>query len=586
MAFDGLVIRALAQELNEKLAGARLDKIYQPETDELLLHFHGPAGTFKVTLSANAAIPRIALSESGKENPMVAPMFCMLLRKHLTSSHLVSVRQPGLERMLSFDLETRNELGDVVQKSLIVEIMGRHSNIILTDENGRVADSIKRIDFSVSSKRQILPGLPYEMPPAQDKIDPLSCGLEGYINALSDTEEYERLDKAILARFQGISPLIAREIVYRVFKETDTPCKSLSYGQLIDIATTMQKLLQPFQHNTAEPCYLTDSETEKLMEFSAISITQYGSGATLHTMDSMGELIGTFYEERNKKERMVRRSAHLTKLVTNHIERCAKKLELQKTELADTEKRELWRQYGELITANIYQLEKGMDCLRTQNYFEEEMPMVVIPLDATLTPSGNAQRYYKKYNKAKTAAEELTKQIALAEEELLYLESVEEALERAESSAALSQIGDELADQGYIRRPKDSKKKKDAPAMPVKLQTDDGFILYAGKNNRQNDYLTNKMAQNKDLWFHTKNIPGSHVVLKYEQDRPFTDEAITQAAALAAFLSKASSSAQVPVDYTEIKNVKKPAGSKPGFVIYTTNKTAYVTPKNMMNSNG
>ncbi|MGN1059122.1 MAG: NFACT family protein, partial [Clostridia bacterium] len=542
MAFDGLVVRALAQELNQKLAGARLDKIHQPEPDELLLAFHGPAGAYKVTLSANASIPRIALAEETKENPMTAPMFCMLLRKHLTSAHLVSIHQPALERLLDFRLETRNELGDQVQKSLIIEVMGRHSNIILVDENGRVADSIKRVDFSVSSKRQILPGLPYELPPAQDKTDPLTCGLDGYITALSAPGDNLRLDRAIVSRFQGISPLIAREIVFRALGETDVPCADLTYAQLLDVATVMQQLFQAIKEGRAQPCYLTDGETGKLMEFSALPITQYGKTAQLHAQDSMGRLISRFYRERDKKEQMTRRSAHLTKLVSNHIERCAKKLELQRAELADTEKRELWRQYGELITANIYQIEKGMDNVRVQNYFGEALPMTVIPLDKTLTPAGNAQRYYKKYTKAKTAAEVLTKQIELARQELAYLESVEESLERAESAAALSQIGDELADQGYIRRPRDAKKKKDAPAAPVKLTTKDGILLYAGKNNRQNDYLTCRLAQNKDLWFHTKNIPGSHVVLKYEQDRPFTDAAITQAAELAAFLSKARES--------------------------------------------
>lgn len=582
MAFDGLVIHALALELNTKLAGARLDKIYQPEPDELLLAFHGNAGAYKVTLSANPAIPRISLAEAPKENPIAAPMFCMLLRKHLTSAHVIAVRQLELERMLIFDLETRNELGDLVQKSLIIEVMGRHSNIILTDENGRIADSIKRVDFSVSSKRQILPGLSYEMPPAQNKRNPLTCSLEEILNALADLSETERLDKAILSRFQGISPLVAREIVFRALGETDTICKNISYDKLLSIATAMQQLFRPLTENDAEPCYLTDGETGKLMEFSAVPILQYGERAKLHAGASMGELIGFFYEERERKERMSRRSAHLTRLVSNHIDRCAKKLTLQTAELADTEKREEWRQYGELITANIYQLEKGMENLRTQNYFDEALPMVVIPLDKTLTPAANAQRYYKKYNKAKTAAAELTRQIALAQEELEYLESVDEALARAEGAEALSQIGDELAEQGYIRRPKGFKRKKESPAAPLKLKTADGFLLYIGKNNRQNDYLTNKMAQNKDLWFHTKNIPGSHVVLKYEPERPFTEEAITQAASLAAYFSKAGSSNQVPVDYTEIKNVKKPMGAKPGFVIYSTNKTAYVTPKNLL----
>lgn len=314
MAFDGLVIRALAQELNTKLSGARLDKVYQPEPDELLLQCHGMEGSFKVTLSANPSIPRVALGEAQKENPMVAPMFCMLLRKHLTAAHIVSVRQPDLERMLIFDIETRNELGDRVEKALIIEIMGRHSNIILVDENNRIADSIKRIDFSVSSKRQILPGLSYEMPPAQDKKNPFNCDLEGLLQVLSGITETEHLDRAIVNRFQGISPLVAREIAYRATGETDYTCEKLDYSLLLDIATTMQKLLKPLAEGSAEACYLTDEETGKLMEFSALPITQYGDRVQCTPGDSMGELIGFFYRERDRKERMSRRSAHLTKL--------------------------------------------------------------------------------------------------------------------------------------------------------------------------------------------------------------------------------------------------------------------------------
>ncbi|MBR5236566.1 MAG: NFACT family protein [Clostridia bacterium] len=581
MAFDGLVVQALARELNEKLAGARLDKIYQPEPDELLLAFHGPAGVFKVTLSANASIPRIALAEETKENPMVAPMFCMLLRKHLTSAHLLAVRQPALERLLAFDLETRNELGDRVCKSLVIEIMGRHSNIILVDENNRVADSIKRIDFSVSSKRQILPGLPYELPPAQDKANPLDCSLENFVHILTQKAGGTSCDRAILSTFQGISPLIAREIVFCAFGETDMPRENMSYGQILDLATTMHRMFAEIKEGNFAPCYLTDSQTDKLTEFSALPIRQYGTGANVHFEDSMGILISRFYKERDKKEQMIRKSAHLTKLVANHIERCAKKITVQKAELSDTEKMEEWRQYGELITANIYQIEKGASSVRVQNYFDDSLPMVVIPLDDTLSPAANAQRYYKKYNKAKTAAEMLQKQIELAQEELNYLDSVEEALQRADSSLVLTQIGDELAQQGYIRRPKEAKRKKEAPSAPTTLKTSDGFTLFVGKNNRQNDLLTCKMAQNKDLWFHAKNIPGSHVVMRFEPDRPFTNEAITQAASLAAFFSKGADSDKVPVDYTEIKNVKKPAGAKPGFVIYTTNQTAYVTPQNI-----
>ncbi|MBR6728895.1 MAG: NFACT family protein [Clostridia bacterium] len=579
MALDGLVIRALAQELNTKLKDARLDKIYQPETDELLLAFHGPNGAYKITLSANSSIPRVAITEHNKENPTIAPMFCMLLRKHLGAAHVTGVRQPGLERMLFLDLETRNELGDLVQKSLIIEIMGRHSNIILMDENGRIADSIKRIDFSVSSKRQILPGLAYEMPPAQNKTNPLDCTLEDFVKALSNLPENTLLSRLIVERFQGISPLIVRELLFRAFGETEMPSQNLDYTHLLDLATVMHRLFSEITSGSFSPCLLIDAASKRLMEFSAVAISQYGAAAIAEEQESMGRLVTDFYHEKDKKERMTRRSAHLTKVVSSNLERCAKKLQVQTAELADTEKREIWRQYGELITANMYQMEKGLEHISVQNYFDESLPMVVIPLDSTLSPSANAQRYYKKYNKAKTAHAELLRQMDLAQQELSYLESVEEALSRAETSQELAQIGDELAAQGYIRTPKDNRRKKENPVTPDSYKTTDGFMLLAGKNNKQNDYVTCKLAHNKDLWFHAKNIPGSHVVLKFEPDRPFTNEAITQAAALAAMLSKAKSAEKVPVDYTEIKYVKKPAGAKPGFVIYTTNETAYVNPR-------
>jgi len=505
-------------------------------------------------------------------------MFCMLLRKHLSSAHLVSVRQPDLERMLCFDLETRNELGDLVQKTLIIEIMGRHSNIILTDENGRVVDSIKRIDFSVSSKRQILPGLPYEMPPAQDKKDPLLCNLEDILQELKNLPEGEMLSRVLLGRFQGVSPLIAREIIFRGIGEIDCPCQNLSYDRLLDVATAMHRLYTDVRSGNFSPCVLTDAQTGKLMEFSALFIQQYGSAAIVTPYDSMASLVAQFYQERNKKERMARRSANLAKIVSSNIERCAKKLQLQSAELADTGKREKWRQYGELITANMYQIEKGAENIRVPNYFAEDFPMVVIPLDKQLSPSANAQRYFKKYTKAKTAGIELTRQMEITRNELDYLESVDEALARAESSADLAQISEELAAQGYVRTARDNKRKKETPIAPMVYYTGDGFKVLAGKNNKQNDYVTCKLAHNKDLWFHAKNIPGSHVILCYEQMRPFTNEAITEAASLAAFYSKAKEAEKVPVDYTEIKNVKKPTGAKPGFVIYTTNQTAYVTP--------
>ncbi|MBR5156400.1 MAG: NFACT family protein [Clostridia bacterium] len=578
MALDGVAVCALVKEFDEKLVGLRIDKIYQPEHDEIHITLHGFGNNYRLLLTANANVARACFTEDSKPNPTQPPMFCMLLRKHLGAGKISAVHQPGFERVIEFCIETYNELGDIVVKTLVVELMGRHSNIILVDENGRVADSIKRVDFSVSTVRQILPGIVYEAPPAQDKMNPIKVGTSEILEVLKAAPDGEKLDRVLLSSFVGVSPLIAREISYRALGTSDIYMSELDFSKQLDVATKMYNLFSDISQGKFSPCVLINKETEKPIEFSPVDIMQYGDLSQKEYTDSFANLADRFYKERDKKERMAHRAAHLVKLVATNIERCAKKLHLQQKELNDTQKKEKWQQYGELITANIYRIEQGAESVVVQNYFEEEMPEVSIPLDVRLSPSANAQKYYKKYNKAKTAEQELTRQIELAESELGYLETVEEELEKAVSEADLSEIADELAEQGYIRRVQKDKKNKQKISSPMEFVTSDGFCVVVGRNNKQNDALTLKTARGADLWFHTKNIPGSHTLLVHEHDREFTDKAILEAAQLAAFYSKAKESANVPVDYTLIKNVKKPAGSKPGFVIYTTNQTAYVTP--------
>ncbi|MBE7027648.1 MAG: fibronectin/fibrinogen-binding protein [Ruminococcaceae bacterium] len=578
MALDGVYINALTKEFNEKFTGLRIDKIYQPEHDELLLFLHGKMGSFRLCLSANASLPRAYIEQDEKSSISDPPGFCMLLRKHLMGGKVIRVFQPDFERVIRFEIESINVFGDLTVKTLVIEIMGRHSNIIFLDENEKILDSIKRVDFSVSSIRQILPGLKYENPPSQGKKNPLSCGVGELLKCLEDNDK--KADKCILDTFKGISPLIAREIVYRGIGIAEIYASQLSTAQKLDIATQGYKLFQNVLNGEFEPCYLVSQETGKHIDFSAFSITQYENLAEVQGFESAAHLIYEYYKERGKKERKERRNAELMKVVTNNIERCIKKIERQTRELADTEKREQWKIWGELITANIYKINKGDKTVCLENYYEEGMPEVTIPLDTSVTPAQNAQRYFKKYSKAKTAQLELTKQLNIAKEELLYLESVEEEIEKAETTDALSQIAEELYEQGYLRRnTKEKKKKQNKQAMPQETRTTDGFCVFIGKNNKQNDFLTCKMAHNNDLWFHTKDIHGSHVVMRYEQGREFTDNAILEAAAFAAFYSKAKNSENVPVDYTKIKFVKKPSGAKPGFVIYTDNNTVYVTPK-------
>ena len=578
MALDGLSVCALAQEFAKKLCGARLDKIYQPEHDEIHITMHGGGERFRLLLTANANVARACFTEEAKPNPEQPPVFCMLLRKHIGGGKLVEVLQPDFERILEFRIETYNELGDLVTKTLVIEMMGRHSNIILVDENGRIVDAIKRIDFSVSTVRQVLPGMMYESPPGQGKKNPLTIEAQDVLDVLSERGEGEQVDKVLLSRFTGVSPLLAREIVFRALGRAEAYIGELDFGARVDIATQMCLIFDSVAAGEFSPCFLTDAQSKRPLEFSPITIRQYGSLALVEEGESIAAFTDRFYRERDQKEHMAHRSAHLVRLVSNHIERCAKKLILQQKELADTEKKEKWKEYGELITANLYRMSEGLEHIIVQNYYEEDLPEVTIPLDVRLSPSANAQKYYKKYAKAKTAEAELTKQMNLAQEELAYLESVEEALQKAKTEADLSEIAAELAEEGYLRRQGKEQKKKKAESEPMVFETTDGFVVLVGKNNKQNDKLTLKTAHGKDLWFHTKNIPGSHTVLVYENEREFTEQAILEAAQLAAYYSKARQSAQVPVDYTLIKYVKKPAGAKPGFVIYTNHQTAYVQP--------
>ncbi len=577
MAMDGFSVAALTCEINEHLVGSKADKIQQTEHDELLISFFGPCGGKKLRLTANASVSRVCFTEDKKQSPKTAPLFCMLLRKHLSGAKLISVEQPDFERVIVFTFEGLNELGDVCRKKLITELMGRHSNIILTHEDGRIIDAIKHIDYSVSSVRQILPGMVYENPPSQDKVSPVGLGLNDIIETLKTADGNDFADRAVLKLFRGVSPLIAREIAYRAFSGEEPRMSELDYSTLLELATSCYQTFQMAAEKRFSPCYLISKETGKPSEFSAVQILQYGAQAELILKSSMSETVEAFYREKDRAERMAQRSAKLVKLVSNNIERCAKKLALQKAELSDTENMQRYQKYGELLTANLYRISKGDSAVLVEDYYEESCPQITIPLDAQLTPAENAQRYFKKYNKAKTAQIALTEQLEKAKSELYYLESVEEALSLAETAEELSEINEELYEMGYIKRSEQGKKKKTL-AKPMEFKTSDGFTVLVGKNNRQNDMLTLKIAKNVDMWFHTKDIHGSHVVLRYEHGKEFSDTAILESARLAAKYSKAKHSDNVPVDYTRVKFVKKPSGSSPGMVIYTDQKTVYVTP--------
>ncbi|MCR4693126.1 MAG: NFACT family protein [Firmicutes bacterium] len=580
MAFDTLCVKKIVSELSEKLNGAKIDKIYQPEKDELLLIIRTKTENHRLVLSASSNNPRVHFTEHTKENPISAPMFCMLLRKHIQGGRILDIRQPDYERIIIIDIESRNELGDIVTKHLISEITGRNSNIILCDESYRIIDSAKHIDFLQSAVRQILPGGQYIMPPKQSKIPVLSDEIESAV--LDFSKEGQKCESVIMDAVSGISPLTCREIVFGALKSNAYVISEISKDKqsaILDAVHNFNKNL------TFAPCIIFDP-SNKPIDFSAIAISQYGDNYKTVFYNSMSEVIEKFYQERDRRERIKQKSASLTKLLKNNIERCAKKLSILKNTQKEAENKEKYKIYGDLVTANIYKIAKGDKLLTVQNYYAPENPDVKIALKENLSPSENAQRYYKLYSKLKNAEVEVEKQIKSTLSDLEYFESTLALTENLTSEADINAIKSELTDLGYIKRQKCGKRQKVQPAKPLHFISSDGFDIYVGKNNTQNDYLTLRFANSSDLWFHTKQIHGSHTIIKLGINKDVPERTVLEAAQLAAFYSKARESSQVPVDYTKIKNVRKPNGAKPGMVIYDSYNTLYVTPKDMQKTAG
>lgn len=574
MAFDTLCVKKIVDELNSTVIGGRIDKVYQPEKDELMLGIRTFEGSFKLVLSASANNARVHFTDFSKENPKTPPMFCMLLRKHLASGKIVRVSQPDYERIIEIDIESYNDLGDLTQKHLICEIMGRNSNIILCDENYRIIDSAKHIDFTVSSVRQILPGLTYQTPPTQEKI-PVLDGEKMKSLKLDFSGIASTPDKAIMQTVSGISPCVAREIVYSAIGTN-----SLVSGELSEISKKQieANTVKYFENINFSPCIIFDP-TGKPLDFSAVGINYFGKNYPVKYYDTMSEVVANFYYERDKKERMHQKSADLLKLISSNLERLTKKLVIQEKTLKDAENKERYKIFGDLLTANIYRIENGGASVTVENYYEPDCPQVTIELSPQLTPAKNAQRYYKLFTKLKNAEVEMEKQRKATISDIDYLESTLCALENAQTEADLTLIRTELSEEGYIKRMKSGKKEPKKESKPMHFISSDGFDIYVGKNNTQNDYLTLRFANSQDIWFHTKQIHGSHTVIKLGIDKDVPKSTMLEAAQLAAYYSKARESAQVPVDYTQIKNVKKPAGAKPGMVIYDSYNTVYVKPK-------
>ncbi len=574
MAIDGAYLHCLRQEMETQLIGARVDKIHQPSKEELVFSLRQPTGHIKLYLSARVNSPRVQFTDVSLENPASPPMFCMLLRKRLTGARLSAVRQIGLERVLYFDFDAINELGDAVRLTLAAEIMGRYSNIILTDGDDRIVDALKRVDLTMSPMRPILPGLAYIVPLVDSvRVDLLRNTVEEVAARIQ--EGGAPLDRAIRSCTQGLSPLVCREIAYQTLRgEEDTG--TLTEAQIHRLERALYRVQQALVSADKRTPYLLYRPDHTPLDFSFLPITQYGLSAVGREADGFSRLLDEFYAEKDAAERMRQRSQDIWRVLNTAVDRISRKLNNQRRELKDSGKRDEKRLYADLINANLHAIPKGADSVELINYYDEACPNVTVRLDPALTAVQNAQKYYKEYRKAKTAEEILGQQIAIGEQDLVYLDSVFDALSRATTVRELEELRQELMATGYLRR-QGGKQKPPPPTKPLEFVSDDGFTILVGRNNVQNDKLTTRTAKGSDWWFHTKNIAGSHTVILTDGVTP-PDTTLMQAAILAATHSKAADSAQVPVDYTQIRHVKKPAGAKPGMVIYETNRTVYVTP--------
>ena len=576
MPLDALCLSGLVHELNTALAGAKIDKIHQPGRDEVVLAVRTTQGNAKLLLSANPSHPRPQLTEIARENPDSPPMFCMLLRKHLNGGRILEINQPPLERVVEFRLETLDELGDRVERRLILEAMGRHSNLILLDGEGRIVDCLRRVDGDMSARRQVLPGLFYRLPPAQEKRDPTALEREEWEQWVEEAPGEERVDRWLLDTFGGLSPLICRELAQRAGGAVDVQFQELEEEGQSRLIEEILCLLNDVKNKTFTPVMLTIDQKPK--DFTFLPLTQYEDEGELTQFPTFSALLDRFYEQRESQERVKQKGQDLIRSVTNARDRTARKIGNQERELEATRDRERLRQFGDIITSNLYAMEKGMALLRTVNFYDPDGAEVDIPLDELLTPQQNAAKYYKEYNKAKKAEEMLTIQLEKGRRELEYLNSVLETISLAEGERDLQEIRQELVETGYLRRASKAKgRDKRINSRPMEFRSSAGMRISVGKNNTQNDLLTCKQAQKYDIWFHTQKIHGSHVILWTQGEQPDL-QSLNEAACLAAWFSQGRESGKVPVDYTPVKFVKKPAGARPGMVIYTTYETAWVTP--------
>ena len=565
MAFDGITIACLRKELSDRLVGGRITKIVQPEADELLLTTKNNAAQYRLLLSASASLPLVYLTEKNKNAPMTAPGFCMLLRKHLGGGRITAVTQPSLERILRFEIEHLDEMGDLCRKYLIAELMGKHSNLIFCREDGTILDSIKHVSLAVSSVREVLPGRTYFIPHTQDKLDPLTASPAEMIEAVC--AKPAPLGKAIYTSLTGFSPAMAEELCHRSFLESARPAAALENRERDMLQHQLLRLMENIKGEDFTPrIYYNGKEPA---EFSAVPLTMY-EDLDAQSFEDMSGLLESYYAVKNTLTRIHQKSADLRRVVQTALERTRKKYDLQLKQLQDTEKREKYKVWGELIHTYGYGVPEGARSMQALNYYTNEE--ITIPLDSTLTAQENAKRYFDKYGKLKRTFEAVTKLLEETRNEIEHLESIQTALDMALTEEDLAPVREELVEYGYIRRKsgRNSGKKPKLSSRPYHYLSSDGFDIYVGKNNFQNDELTFQFASGNDWWFHAKGVPGSHVILKSE-GRELPDRAFEEAGRLAAYYSKNRGGDKVEIDYVEKKHVKKPGGGKPGFVVYYTN---------------
>lgn len=584
MALDGLVIHSLVDELSTKLVGGKVDKVHQPEDDEIVLYIRNNKENYKLVLSCSSSNPRVYIANDyKKENPKKAPMLCMLFRKYIQSGYIVGISQVGFERIIKISVDSLDELKEKSTKDIYIEIMGRHSNIILTHSlDNKIIDSAKRIPTSISRVRQILPGITYELPPAQSKLNPLhNISNSTFMDSLKSYEG--PIFKGIYSKFLGISPIISKEICYRANVNEKTSISDLSNSKLNSLYNEFNNLFKDIRNNNYSPCIVVNEKVDRVVDFSCISLNLYNEFKFI-IKDSMSTILEDYYKTKDIKDRIHQRASDLKKSISIKLERLYHKQEKQEEELKEAENADIYKVKGELLTAYIYMIQKGMESIEVQNFYDPNYENISISLKKNLTPSENSQRYFKKYNKLKTAKKEITSQMSINKEEIDYLENILLNIENCENLAELQDIKDELISLGYSKASGKLKSKKEIAKLttsPHEFMSSDGVKILVGKNNKQNDHLTLRIADPDDIWMHTKNIPGSHVIIKCA-GKEVSEQTIYEGAMLAAYFSKSKMSAQVPVDYTKKKHVKKPSGSKPGMVIYETNSTMYVTPTEEM----